>query len=494
MLLCFLLQRGSSQAKYDYNWVFGYGRSIPNDTNFFGGFIMKFNKSIEFMPQARDFNYDSYADAFSNQEGELKYQTNGCQISDRFAQTIINGDSLSKGYSYTNCPEMNIDIQAGLFVKFRMEDSILYYFHTITDTIGKRLHRKLILLSTINENTDSIIEKKRILLRDTFVWMGLTGIPSTDINYWWIVNPKLYSNKYMVMKFRRDGVVEDIYYRPIGVNIDSSMDGEAQAAFSPNGKKFGLYFPHKGLQVMDFDRSTGMMSKSKFFNLNYNKPIAGGCAFSPNSRFVYVNTNVELMQVDLEEQDANKAIDTIGIFDNFFDPYPTTFLLMQLGPDCRIYMSTYGGNRYLHTILYPDRKGKACQFVQRGLKLPARNSFALPNNPHYRVDEAWPCDSTIRIPLNTSVADPEEGVFRKGDLLIYPQPANEYILLQAIGMEDKPDKIEVFNAQGALIISRRIEFFSQELRMDVSGLMAGMYFVKLSNRNRIWTGRVMIGG
>lgn len=493
MLLCFLFQRGSGQAKYDYNWVFGYGRSSPNDTNFFGGFIMKFDKSIKYIVQSREYDYDSFSASFSSVDGSFLYQSNGCLIADKNSKVILNGDSIGFGYSYINCPKINIDDQASLFVKFRADDSLTYFVHTQLDTIGKRLHRKRILLTTINKKYDSVIYKNVVLLKDTFVWMGLTGIPSTDTNYWWIVNPKLYTNKYVVLKFRRDGVVEDIFYRPAGVYIDSTMDGEAQASFSPNGKKFGIFFANKGLQIMDFDRTTGVMSNPRFFDLKYNRAVFGGCAFSPNSRYVYVNTNVELMQVDLEEPDSTKAIDTIGVYDYFFDPYPTTFLLMMLGPDCRIYMSTYGGNRYLHTILYPDRKGKACQFVQRGLKLPARNAFALPNNPHYRVDEPWPCDSTITIPLNTSVINPEDGVFRKGDLLIYPQPANDYILIQAIGMDDNPDKIEMFNAQGEVIISRRIEFFSQELRMDVSGFNAGMYFIKLSNRNRIWTGRVMIG-
>lgn len=494
MLLSCIHFEGYCQAKYDYNWVFGYGRGYPNDTNFFGGFIMKFDKSVEFVTQERDFDYDSYADAYSNQQGELLYQTNGCQISNRFAKNIIDGDSISFGYSSSNCPLINVDFQAGLFLSFELNDSIIYYIHTITDTIDKRLYRKYILLISINKNIDSIIRKNEILIKDTFLLLGFTAIRSADKDYWWLVHPKIYSNTYVTIKLKHSGIVNSIIKNQIGVSIDTNMNGEAQAAFSPDGKRYGIYFPHKGLQIMDFDRTTGVMSNPRFFNLKYNRAVFGGCAFSPNSRYVYVNTNMELMQIDLQESDPDKAIDTVGVYDYFYDPYPTTFLLMQLGPDCRIYMSTYGGNRYLHTILYPDRKGKACQFVQRGLKLPARNSFALPNNPHYRVDEPWPCDSTIRIPLNTSVADPEEGVFRQGDLLIYPQPANDYILIQAIGMDDNPDKILVFNAQGALIISRRIEFFSQELRVDVSELTAGMYFIKLSNHNRIWTGRVMIGG
>ncbi|MEP7196815.1 MAG: T9SS type A sorting domain-containing protein [Saprospiraceae bacterium] len=493
LILCFLYFPCNSQNKFDYNWVLGYGRSEPSETYLFGGFTINFNSSITFKNQTREFNFEYNTNSYSNNLGELELMSNGCLIADGNSSILKNGDGINFGTQRNTCPLLDIDLQAGLFISFKSNDSIIYYIHTITDTIGKRLHRKYILLTSINKNIDSIVRKNEILIKDTLLLLGFTAIRSSDKDYWWLLHPRIYSNSYVALKLKYDGTVSSILKNQIGIYIDTSMSGEAQSSFSPNGKKFGIFFPNKGLQVMDFDRSTGLMSNSRFFNLNYNRAVFGGCAFSPNSRFVYVNTNTELMQVDLEETDSIKAVDTIGLFDNFFDPYPTTFLQMILGPDCRIYMSTYGGNRYLHVILYPDIKGKKCKFVQRGLKLPARNSFALPNNPHYRVDEPWPCDSTITIPLNTSVTDPEEGVFRKGDLLIYPQPASEFIIIQAIGIDESPNNIQISNLQGELIMNKNILFYNQELKLDISTLQAGIYFIKLSNKDRIWTGRVMIG-
>lgn len=193
--------------------------------------------------------------------------------------------------------------------------------------------------------------------------------------------PKYRTNEFYSILYDKHGVV-NILKQNIGLKHDINGIGSSQAKFSPDGKKFAIYNPIIGLQVFDFNRSTGLLSNFKLYEIIYPFSTIGGCGFSPDSRFVYVSNPTEVLQVDLLEQDSTKAIDTVGLFDNFFDPYPTTFLQMVLGPDCRIYISTYGGNQYLHVILYPDRKGKECQLINRGLKLPTRNANAIPNFPH----------------------------------------------------------------------------------------------------------------
>ncbi|MGB4970247.1 MAG: T9SS type A sorting domain-containing protein, partial [Saprospiraceae bacterium] len=210
---------------------------------------------------------------------------------------------------------------------------------------------------------------------------------------------------------------------------------------------------------------------------------AGGCVFSSNSRFIYVSNPTEVLQLDLLEQDSSKVIDTVGVFDNFFDPFPTTYLQMALGPDCRIYISTYGGNRYLHVITEPNKKGKECQLINRGLKLPTRNSFVTPNFPHYRVDEPYPCDSTISIPLNTDIENSFK--FREGDLMIYPSPASTDLFIHDIkSIITSKVKLSLIDLNGAVLFSQEYNNLQGEIKIPVQNFPPGMYFIHVNDLKR----------
>ena len=62
-----------------------------------------------------------------------------------------------------------------------------------------------------------------------------------------------------------------------------------------------------------------------------------------------------------------------------------TYFLAQLGPDGKIYLNANQGVNVLHVINQPDNPGTACEFDVRGVKLPTRNAFSLPNFPNYRL-------------------------------------------------------------------------------------------------------------
>ncbi|MBK6545240.1 MAG: hypothetical protein IPG12_08215 [Saprospiraceae bacterium] len=409
-----------AQKYFDNNWLFGYGTGIPDTVNPFGGIIMSFtNNKVSFTPQARDFEFSWQANSFSNSYGDLLLMSNGCSVADASSSIIKNGDSLGFGKIWgVNCPKNQPHPQAGLFVNFSNDTNIIAFLHIILDTIGNgsRAFLKCIYETKIDLTSNIVLSKNKIILYDT-LYGGLTAIPSNDYMNWWIIIPRFQSNDIYILLYNKNGV-EKISRQSIGIEHLPSGAGVSQCVFSPDGKKYAIYSPVNGLQIFDFDRATGMLSNFKHFSLIYPFNTAGGCVFSSNSRFIYVSNPTEVLQLDLLEQDSSKVIDTVGVFDNFFDPFPTTYLQMALGPDCRIYISTYGGNRYLHVITEPNKKGKECQLINRGLKLPTRNSFVTPNFPHYRVDEPYPCDSTISIPLNTDIENSFK--FREGDLMISP--------------------------------------------------------------------------
>jgi hypothetical protein len=99
---------------------------------------------------------------------------------------------------------------------------------------------------------------------------------------------------------------------------------------------------------------------------------------------------------------------------------------MAQGPDCKIYMSPANGSYSLHVINKPDEHGKACDFVQNGIKLPNSNGGSLPNFPRFRVDEKEKCNPGI-----TSLFG--EQVYFRRNLNVFPNPTHGILnLSQAV--------------------------------------------------------------
>ncbi len=189
----------------------------------------------------------------------------------------------------------------------------------------------------------------------------------------------------------------------IGDSILSPSLG--QNVFSPDGTKFvelSMFSIEEGnfLNIYDFDRCTGLLSNHK--QITYlDNASSGGVAISPNSRFLYVSSFVNIYQYDLWAEDIEASKDTVATWDGFIIPpvFATTFFLAQLAPDGKIYISANNGVQYLHVINSPNLPGELCDVCQHCVLLPTYNAFSMPNFPNYRLNalESSPCD-TLRQP------------------------------------------------------------------------------------------------
>jgi hypothetical protein len=111
----------------------------------------------------------------------------------------------------------------------------------------------------------------------------------------------------------------------------------------------------------------------------------GGGAFSPNSRYLYINFFTKAFQYDLEASDVWASQVQVAEYDGFLDPSFTTFYLMQLAPDGKIYSSSTNSVTSLHVMHNPDEPGLECQYQQHGIELPNRNAYSMPTFPNYRL-------------------------------------------------------------------------------------------------------------
>ena len=107
-----------------------------------------------------------------------------------------------------------------------------------------------------------------------------------------------------------------------------------------------------------------------------NKSGWGGIEFSPNSRFLYHCSGLQLYQYDLHETiTLENRIEIDTIIDRYL-PWGSSYFLQQLGPDGRIYISNPYSSDIMHVINNPDQKGLGCN--------PTYNSCLLYTSPSPR--------------------------------------------------------------------------------------------------------------
>ncbi len=294
-----------------------------------------------------------------------------------------------------------------------------------------------------------------------------------------------------------------------------------------------------------------------------------GVGFSPNSKYLYFNTNTTLLQYDLEAEDIEASKDTIAVYDGYISTFlPTTFFLQQLAPDGKIYLSCTNTVDVLHVIHNPDEAGQACNMEQHGTQLPTLNLFSIPNFPNYRLGplDGSPCDtlglnntpvafwrndadtldmlhhhfvdlsyyepaawhwdfgdgtgSTERNPehyfpepgdyevclrvsneyamdteckilsLGTTATEPD--VLRNKPLKVYPNPADDYILLEYLP-ESKHVTWTLYDAMGRVVMKQQLVNAGRHRFVLKDDINTGLYFWMVKDGVRVvGSGKVLI--
>lgn len=185
---------------------------------------------------------------------------------------------------------------------------------------------------------------------------------------------------------------------------DDVPSGVGQAGFALDGE---IYYRYESLSfidtgayvnVYDFDRCTGLLSNHRWWRV----PVYGicGAAASPNGRYLYVTTALELLQYDLLAEDIEASEMVVAEYDGYVEPgwFGTYFGMMHRAPDGKIYMvPTTGSSRVMHVIDQPDIRGPGCNLLQHMIQLPTSNARTLPNYPDFSLGplpEGY-CDSLL---------------------------------------------------------------------------------------------------
>ena len=270
--------------------------------------------------------------------------------------------------------------------------------------------------------------------------------------------------------------------------------------------------------VYDFNRCTGELSNQKMIediiDTNGLAPFSWSGEFSPNGRYLYVNTiytgcdegRYLLLQYDLE--DANPAL-TRDTLLNYLDGGGVYFKgpgVLRLAPDNKIYYARPIISCYISTLPYsdtlyqplnmnlsvinnPDSAYPACIFTPYSFYLGgARTYFGLPNNPNYALGaiEGSPCDT-----VSTGVREIKS--YKNNQLNIFPNPCYNTCQIQykpalSIG------KIAICNAQGKIVFSDEnipVTLLQHGYEINLIAFARGIYFVTLKTEKESVTKKMV---
>ena len=488
------------QNKQDYYWVMGYNGQNPHPD--LGGTHWIFDEdSLRLTKVDQEANfYLTDASIADPETGELLLYSNGCAVYDNNGNIVANGDSISYSSVWSDfCPRRGYThAQGACLLDFSDNEDTYYLIHANAEdnpTPGVLVGSDELLTTKIrfktNQSTSIILNKNETIV-DTLLHAGhLKSIRGKNANTWWVIMPGRYVHRYFTFLFNHEGVDTSFVQTINNGSLGTGGDGGGQAAFSPDGRLYARFdIVQNGLLLMDFDRSTGLLSNPRTYHIrDEDGDFTGGCSFSPNSRFIYVSTLDKIYQFDLHASDVQVSKTVVAEWDGYVDPFPTNFYLCNLGPDCRIYINSLNGVKSMHVIQYPDRKGLACQVAQHAIHLPTFNGITMPNFPHYRMDEEWPCDSTIGVQLTTSLELPEQRV----EFQINPNPADDQIILsyQLDGIQDL--RFELYDVSGMMVKYTQVTYREFSQKMDVSDLPSGLYTWRLFNEQGAFTsGKIVL--
>ncbi|MBK8451182.1 MAG: T9SS type A sorting domain-containing protein [Saprospiraceae bacterium] len=104
------------------------------------------------------------------------------------------------------------------------------------------------------------------------------------------------------------------------------------------------------------------------------------------------------------------------------------------------------------------------------------------NFPHYRVDDPYPCDSTISIPLNTAVED--EYKFKDSEIMVYPNPASSILFVHDLKRKiNLPIRLRLIDLNGKVCFTQQYNSIQEEIKIPIPDLQPGMFIIQIIDQD-----------
>ncbi|WP_288878905.1 gliding motility-associated C-terminal domain-containing protein [Pedobacter panaciterrae] len=351
LILIGLCPNAGAQAE-DNVWVFGLGAGL----DFAAGTPTQFSAVLNALEGCA---------SVADEDGDLLFYTNGHQVYNRDFELMPNGTIGVYDSFYTAS-------QAALIVKVIGSDSLYYLFSQECNSSGMITTGDL-LCTLVDMSLDSgrgdIVPGSALSLVGTGLDEKLTAVPGNCSNIWVLVHEHE-ANIYRSYEITEAGINPAPVISVIdgGVFEEGYTTGVLKA--SPDRTRlvsvkgpFGYEYPNAtGIDLLDFDAATGLVSnRRKLAEYAYPEGFYGA-AFSPDSKKLYVSSESSaVFQYDLyytaTADIIASAVDISGDLD-------VAVYDMKLGPDGKLYAAGPGAVSYIE---FPDLAGTACNYLNRAI-------------------------------------------------------------------------------------------------------------------------------
>ena len=396
-----LLFNISDAQKNDYLWLFGYNYNsgLPG--------AEAFNLNFDTFPpriktvERNMFFINGYSNICDSTGNEL-LTSNNCRIIDRDGETITNGDDMLQDWEFNWCNTYGHHPYEfySAFLPAPGQPGRIYYFNKSTyfkpsppplEIYTNKFRYSIIELED-SLGSERVTLKNKVLINDKLGYGQLASVKHGNGRDWWLPVPVETGNKIYLVLLGKDTVY---VHHAQNLGPAWNQDGGFQANFSLDGTKYVRYNRFHGVYIYDFDRCDGILSNLIHFDFNdTTQGIYGGCAISPNNRWLYIADFDYLYQFDLQASDILGSKQLIGSWDGTSNNLPTKFSYIIFGPDRRLYVFPPTTTKNMHVINRPDLPGDASDFRQRELEFPYpyQNTPVFPNFRLGPLDGS-PCDT-----------------------------------------------------------------------------------------------------
>lgn len=464
-------------------WMGGYDGSFGPP---FGGIDLSFDGGeLSITQVSRAIGFKRTCANITDDSGNLSFSTNGSFVANATGDTMANGSGLSPSTYTSTYPGGLFISQAALILPYPEHDGQFFLFHSTIDN-DQTLTASYVYLSLIDMSLDGgfggVVFKNQPVVTDDLNAGKITAVKHANGRDWWVFCHKANSTTYYRLLVDPQGVSE-----PLTQDIGTIRPPDlGQVCFSPDGSRFAYYYGDADLDILRFDRCSGLFSDPVHVDIDDFDQM-GGVAFSPNGRFLYVSSVNDVYQFDMTAADITSSQLHIAEWDGFYSPAPplaTTFDLAQLAPDGKLYISTGNSTFHLHVIVSPDSLGVACGMVQHGIELPAYFANSLPNHPNYHLGPlaGSPCDT-----LGLGVVEHTPPLL----LSAYPNPSAGAFTLSYTA-QSEVGTIDIRDPSGKLLLQERVPPWSTVHHFTLPDAGAGLYQCTLRWGKRATAVRVVV--
>ncbi|MBK6731584.1 MAG: T9SS type A sorting domain-containing protein [Bacteroidetes bacterium] len=466
VIACAICVCNSFSQSYNNNWAFGDSCGL----NFSSGEPVFFETVME--------SFEACA-SISDSAGNLLFYTNGEKVWNKNHEVMPNGEGLEIGKTGGHS-----SITQGVTVILFSE--IAYVFYLSGGLYSSGLKYSKIDMS-LDDGFGDVIEKNVGIDSISGYTQKMTVVKHANGIDWWLVRLGYHAGyldaddplNWLINLIHGD-TIENVIVQYTGLNMDLAVF-PGQMKFTQDGSMLAC-IRGTDLDIYTFDRCTGEFEL--FYSIDtVDKKGLYGCEWSPNGTKLYVSSmdlppsrkNIYQYCIDCEVE-IKDTKDTIFYAEN--NRY--LFGQMQLGPDEKIYIVNRDGNdlsgynfynSHLSVINSPNLLGLLCDYDTTTISLIDHITFgSLPNMPNYNLGvlAGSECDTS-----STSIYD-DDNV--ENTITIYPNPANEYIIIS--GDINAGTIIKIYSADGRVVLQEKIN--TTNTKVNISKLPPGVYVIQIS--------------